>query len=216
MLSPIQKWTYNIFNPTDSIYTSQEKLQEENNALRIQLAKYKELETDNKALHDQFAITSMNPKELIPTEVIGLRDNKMVLDKGSDDSVKQGDIVLLKDNLIGSVTKVSPHQSVVTVITHPSTSFTAITTKTKAIGVVKSQGSGSIFLDNVVLADKLEQNDLVITKGDVTENGFGFPPNLVVGKIISVNKKDSNLFQQAKIRSLLDFSQLRTVFIKKS
>lgn len=69
------------------------------------------------------------------------------------------------------------------------------------------------MLDNVVLAEGLEKDDLVSTKGDTDENGLGFPPDLVVGKIVSVNKKASNLFQSADIRSLVDFNKLETVFV---
>jgi rod shape-determining protein MreC len=66
---------------------------------------------------------------------------------------------------------------------------------------------------NVVLSEKLEKDDLVRTKGDVDERGQGFPPDLIVGKIISVNKQPSALFQSAEVKSLVDFSRLSTVFV---
>jgi rod shape-determining protein MreC len=211
---PIQKWVFQTYSPTHRILSPQEKLTEENNALRTQLAQTKELERDNKALRDQFELANPSPRTLVPADVIGANEDILILDRGDADKITQGDIVVLKDNLLGKITKVTPHISVVTLISHPSTSFTAQTVKTQANGVIKSQGGDTITLNNVVLSDKLEKDDIILTKGDVDQKGFGFPPKLVVGKIISVNKKASDLFQQAQVRSLVDLTNVRMVFVK--
>lgn len=214
---PIQTWIFATISPHAlTVPQSENSLREENNALRTQLAKMQELERDNNALRDQFETTSPNPRDLLPATVIGINQDQILIDKGEEDAVKRGDIVVVKDNVIGKVEKVSPRVSVVRLITHPATSFTAQTAKTTAIGVVKAQGRDSITLENVVLSDKLENNDLVKTKGDVDEQGGGFPPDLIVGRVISVSKKDSNLFQVAQVKSLVDMNRLNIVFILKN
>ena len=210
---PLQKWVYGTITRTSQPLTPQEKLQEENNTLRTQLAKMHELERDNKALKDQFQTSKPTTKNLLPADVIGLQQDKITIDKGEQDNVHIGDIVVVKDNLIGKVSKTSPRISVATLISDPSTSFTAKTAKTSAIGVIVSQGGDNIFLGNVVLSDKLEKDDIVMTKGDVDEKGAGFPPDLVVGKIVSISKRESNLFQAAKLQSLVEFEKMRTVFV---
>lgn len=211
---PIQTWMFTTFSAQalGPAHTD-DSLREENNALRTQLAIMQELERDNNALRDQFETTSPSPKKLLPAMVIGVNQDQLMVDKGEQDGIMRGDIVVVKDNVIGKVETVSPRVSVIRLITHPTTSFTAQTAKTAAIGVVKAQGGDSITLENVVLSDKLEKNDLIKTKGDVDEQGGGFPPDLIIGKIISVSKKDSNLFQVAQIRSLVDLNRLRIVFI---
>lgn len=194
--------------------TPQEQIQKENNDLRMQLAKMQETARDNKALHDQFQTTNPSPRKLIAAAVIGRRQDELFIDKGDQDGIHAGDVVVVKDNLIGKVTKTTPYIAVVTLITNPSTSFTAETAKTAKIGVIKSQGGDSIIFDNVVLSDKLEKNDIVVTKGDVVLQSGGYPPKLVVGKIVSINKKASNLFQSAKVESLVDLSALQLVFVQ--
>lgn len=211
--TPIQRWVYTSVSTMPMMVQSEDMLLQENNDLRIRLAKYQEMERDNKALRDQFKTTNPNPRNVLPATIIGVNENQLFLDKGQEDNVQQDDIVVLKDTLIGKVEKVSPHVAIVTLITHPLTSFTAETAKTLAIGVVKAQGGDTITLENVVLSDKLEKDDLVMTKGDVDEKGGGFPPNLVVGKVVSVNKKASNLFQSAQVKSLVDFNKIRMVFV---
>lgn len=211
---PVQSWIFSTFTqPVVANQESEVELREENNALRTQIAKLQELERDNKALRNQFQSSNENSQSLLPAKVIGITESQMLIDKGQEDTVKVGDIVVVKDNLVGKVEKISPRVSVIRLVTHPSTSFTAITSKTAAIGVVKAQGGDSITVENVVLSDKLEKDDLIKTKGDVDENGGGFPPDLIVGKIVSVNNKASNLFQSAKVKSFITFSTVRTVFI---
>ncbi|MGI8420150.1 MAG: rod shape-determining protein MreC [Candidatus Levyibacteriota bacterium] len=214
IILPLQRWTFtSVTQPVPTQLPSQQQLQQENNVLRTQLAHMQEIENDNKALHDQFRITTPAPKSLVPANIIGMNDDMMLLDKGSADNMKQNAIVVFKENLIGKITQTTPHISVVTLITNPAISFTAKTTKTNAIGVIKPQGGNSTVLDNVVLSAKLAKNDVIVTKGDLDNKGDGYPPNLIVGKIISINKKASNLFQSAKVESLVNFSNLHIVFV---
>ena len=210
---PIQKWVFQSSPKFDTTLTSQQQLQQENNQLRSQLAQMQELQKDNQALHDQFQSATPAPQKLLPAEVVGAQQNALLIDKGDQDNVHVGNVVVVKDNLIGTVAKTTSHISLVKLLSDPSTSFTAQTAKTSATGIITSQ-DGNVIFDNVVLTDKLQKNDIVMTKGDVTLQGNGYPPHLIVGKIISINKQASNLFQSAKIQSLVTLSQLRMVFVE--
>lgn len=211
---PIQRFTKNLF-PNVFINTEIAKLKEENAVLFKKIVDQKELEKENRALRDQFQTTSISSRNLIPAKIIGSLDY-FVIDKGERDNLKIGQAVVFKDQLIGKITKVSSRFSVVTVITNRSSSFTVRTLKTSALGILKGQGGESgMILDNVLLSENLEINDLVLTKGNIDSKGIGFPPNLIVGKIVSVEKKPSALFQKAVVESIMDFSKLSTVFVIK-
>ncbi len=172
------------------------------------------------ALRDQFETTSVKTGVLLPARVIGFvgflpgisRPTEIVLDKGKVDGVRVGQAVIIKDNLAGKIEKVTDRRSQVALLTKNGWSFTGKTTKTNAQGLVVVDG-GDIFLRNVVLSDELKKKDLVVTKGDQKINGVGFPPDLVVGEIVSVDKKASALFQTARVRSLVDITGISTVFI---
>jgi cell shape-determining protein MreC len=127
--------------------------------------------------------------------------------------VQLGSIVVFKDNLIGKVVKISPRLSVVDLFNHKGITFTAETVKTSALGISQGAGGGKMVLGNVLLSDTLQTGDIVVTKGDVDAGGKGFPPQLVVGKIVSVNKKTSALFQTAEVESLVDVTKLKMVFV---
>jgi rod shape-determining protein MreC len=211
-LLPLQRAGFSLGNNPNTM-TTEAMLQEENRKLQTQLVQQKELEKENNALRDQFKTSKPSPKTLLPAQIIGIRDEGFLIDKGTADDVHTGDVIVYKDNLIGKIGKASTHMSIVYLLQHKDISFTAQTVKTKSLGIMKGNGESALILDNVVLSDKLEKGDMVITKGDIDETGKGFPPDLVVGKIVSVNKKASALFQQAEVKSLVDFARLETVFV---
>lgn len=198
-----------------------DKLREENRFLSKKIVDQKNLENEVKALRDQFQTTTLTTSELLPAQIIGSPSfipgvtfpEYYILDKGEADGVKVAQTVVVKNNLVGFIEKTSYHTARVAVVSQKDTSFTAKTSTTGAIGVVRGKGNGDIVFDNVLLSDTLKASDLVVTKGDVSLQGTGIMPNLVVGKIAAIDKKPSALFQVAKIQSLLDFSHLSMVFV---
>jgi rod shape-determining protein MreC len=209
---PVQRTVFSLLHnaPQEESQTFVEK--QDLQSLQLKL---KELEKENGALRDQFETVSPNPRSLIPVQVIGMHDDAIVIDKGSNDGIKTGMIVVVKDNLVGRISQSSSHLAIVNLVSDRTISFTAETVKTEALGVSRGKGGYQIFLENVVLSDKLEKNDLVKTKGDIAKDGTGYPPGLIVGKIASVDKRASALFQTAEVRSLLDLSRLSMVFVMK-
>ncbi|MBI2443196.1 MAG: hypothetical protein HYV40_04810 [Candidatus Levybacteria bacterium] len=173
-----------------------------------------------RALRDQFETTSIPSNTLLPAKIIGYegylpgvsRPTQLVVDKGSEDGVIAGLAVVYKNNLVGRVVKTVAHRSLVELLSKSGWSLTAKTSKTNADGLLRIE-DGDILLQNVVLSDTLEKKDIVVTKGDQRIGQGGFPPDIVVGEIVSVDKKPSSLFQSAKVQSSVDVIHLTTVFI---
>lgn len=213
---PFQRTTYNLFNSAGL-----KKLENENIMLTSMLADQKKLERENSALSDQFQVSFPKSSTLLPANIIGAPSfvpgvslpEKFIIDKGKDNGVKIDQAVVYRNNLIGKITVVNDSLSEITLVTNSSSSFTARASSSQAQGVIKGQGKGQMILDNVLLSENLKSSDLVLTNGDTSLNGTGFPPDLVVGKIISVDKKASSLFQRAEVSSFIDFSKIKTVYI---
>jgi len=220
--APFQSTTYTVFNSISLLGTNAKlkKLEVENLALTSMLSDQKKLEKENSALSDQFQVSSPNSNTLLPANIVGAPSfvpgvstpETFIIDKGTKDGVKIGGAVVYKNNLLGKITKINDFLSEVTLVINSSMSFTA-RTSSGALGVIKGQGSGEMILDNVLLSDSLKSSDLVLTNGDTSLNGSGYPPDLVVGKIVSVDKKASSLFQRAEVSSFIDFAKITTVFI---
>jgi len=223
IIVPFQSATYTVFNSVTLLGTNArlKKLETENLTLISMLSDQKKLERENSALSDQFQVSSPNSNTLLSANIVGAPSfipgistpETFIIDKGIQDGVKIGEAAIYKNNLLGKITKSNDSLSEVTLVTNSSMSFTAKTSSLEVLGVIKGQGGGDMILDNVLLSDNLKPLDLVLTNGDTSLNGSGYPPNLVVGKIVSVDKKASSLFQRAEVSSFIDFSKITTVFI---
>ena len=223
IFSPLQAITYGAFSKlTDFGESAKVKsLKEENSILTKKLVDQERLIADNQALGDQFQTQNPKSTNLIPANVIGAPGfipgvsvpETLVLDRGENDGIKVGNAVVYKDNLIGKVVKTSPFLSSVMLITNSSSSFTAKTLTTQSLGVIRGQGGKDMILDNVLLSESLKKDDAVVTKGDVNNKGEGIPSDLIVGKITSVSKNPSDLFQKAEVKSLIDFTKTDKVFV---
>jgi rod shape-determining protein MreC len=220
--SPVQKITHIslIGIPAAEKDKQLKAIREENSKLLVQMAKQKEIEKENQALRDQFAMTTIPPKQLLPAIIIGSRSSnagvvaplEIVLDKGKNQGVIVGAAVIYKDILVGEVISVSDNRAVVRLPISKGSSIPAQTIGSNAVGIVKGQNEAMLF-DNVVLSDSLKSKDIVVTKGSIDEKGRGYPPGLIIGKITAIHKKASALFQNAEIEPVLEINRLTTVFI---
>jgi len=222
VFSPLQAISYSVLSSTKFLNNSQvEKLTRQNQDFQQKLVDQQKLIADNKALRDQFQTQNPNNLSLLPAKVIGAAGfipgvsspETFTLDQGKINGVKVGEGVVYKDIAVGKIDQVSDSVSQVVLITNSASSFTVKTMNSSNLGVVKGQGGGTLILDNVLLSENLTTDELILTKGDMNVNGTGFPPDLVVGKIKSINKNPSALFQKAELQSPLNFETVSDVFI---
>ena len=75
--------------------------------------------------------------------------------------------------------------------------------------VLIGQITGEIELDMIPQSANVQVGELVVTSG----LGGNFPPNLVIGQITSIRKRDFDMFQTAAVQSAVDFRNLEIVLI---
>ncbi len=196
------------------------ELKEENLKLASKLVDQERLKKENAALLSQFQTKEPKSYNLMPAQIVGApgfipgvtTPLNLILDKGRRDDVGVGDSVVLKNNLIGKIVKTSSYLSKVDLVTRASLSFTAKTLN-GALGVIRGSGGDRMTLNNVLPSQNLKIGDLVLTKGDVNMDGVGIQPDLIVGKIESIEKIPVAIFQKAEVQSFIDLNRLSIVFI---
>lgn len=215
----LQSKIYQFFN--EPLSKGEEgDLKKENRRLFLKIVEQKKLEEEIAALKDQFQISAPVSQRLMSAKIIGApsfipglsEPENLIIDKGTKDHIYLGQPVIVGNNLVGKITAASFFVSKIDLLINKSISVIGKTQETGAIGLVKGSGS-EIILDNVLLSDNLAINDVVLTKGEITLDGKGVPGNLIIGKIISIEKKPSALFQKAGLKSSLDLTRLSTVFL---
>jgi len=218
---PLQQSLYASFAGLFLRAGQSERVAEQNRELAKKIIDQSELQKEVKALRDQYDLNLVPAKQLLPAQVIGMKSfipgvslpEEVIINVGSSQGVKKGQTVVLTNNIVGNIARVSEKRSLVSLITNKTQSLTVKTVKTGAVGILKGKGNGMLVLENVVLSEKLEKGDIVATRGDVSLDGTGYPPDLVIGRIASIDKKASDLFQTAEVESLINFTSISTVFV---
>lgn len=179
------------------------------------------LQKDNAALRDQFATSETQNYVMVPSHVIGAPQflpgvgvpDSIVIDQGTRSGIKVGQAVVYKNNVVGTITQVRSSAALVKLVSSNGVSFPAKTNGTNALGVLKGTGNGTMVIDNVVLSDELKVGDLIVSAMGQNLDGTGYPPGLIIGKITSIEKNPSNLFQRASVQSLVNVTKIADVFV---
>lgn len=222
VFSPLQGISFSAFNFLSNSGNSElEKLKNENKELVKRLVEHENIKRDNQALRDQFEKGGEERLKLLPAKIAGAPSFlpgvtdpvTFIIDKGTEDGVRVGTAVVVKNILVGKVTSANAYISKVDILTHPSFSLIVKNQRTNANGVTKGEGGRELILDNVLQEDDIKSSDIIVTRGNQTEKGVGIPPDIIVGKVLSIDKKPSEVFQKGKVESPLEFSKLSTVFV---
>ncbi len=129
------------------------------------------------------------------------------IDCGRRDGVGLLDPVVTELGLVGRVTKLSAAGAEVLMVTDPTSSINARLQSTREDGRVVGQLAGDLVMTNIAVDADVIEGDLVVTNG----LGQTLPADLVVGRVLSVALAESELYQEARVRSLVDFGRLEIV-----
>lgn len=198
-------------------------LRERNHELEVALAQYQSELAELRAFrsdYDRLAGLANYVGQVgvdwryVSADVIGRDVNGVIrtihINAGTRNGVSVGDPVVTEVGLVGRVTQVSATGAEVLLITDQNSAVNVrVLNDTREPGLVRGSLSGELILDFVDINGVIGENQQVFTSGETQS----FPPNLLVGQISSVRISPDELFQQANIRSLVDFDSLRLVLV---
>jgi rod shape-determining protein MreC len=201
------------------------------------VAQYRRLEQRNKDLEEAAAISQAELAQLrekaldydrlaalleydrfgpedhqyVTCNVIGVDSTGFVtairIDCGRRDGVERLDPVVTELGLVGRITELSATGAEVLLITDPNSRVNARLQTTRADGVVIGQLGGDLVMSFIPIDAQVNEGDLVMTNG----LGQTLPANLIVGQVLSVALAENELYQEARVRSLVDFDKLEIV-----
>ena len=156
------------------------------------------------ALENQDFLTA----DVIAVEQTGIA-RAIVINRGTRDGVTIGMPVTTDLGLVGRIIRVSANAAQVQLINDENSAVSSRLQTTRAHGSIIGQASGVLRLTMVDLDEEIRQGDLVITSG----LGGNFPADILVGQVTSVRQFEFELFQEAEVRSLIDFETLEVVLV---
>lgn len=181
-----------------------EEFKRELDVLRV---KIQLLEEENSSLRRQLEAPLPASWDFIPASVLG-RGRYLVIDKGRQDKVDEGMIVVFENIVIGQVNLVTPKTAQVMLLSDPDSKIPAKTDK-NVKGLLLGSFGSQMILSRVIQREALSPLNFVLTSGEEGK----FPPNLLIGKIEKVESKEEEVYKEAKVTPLVDYDKLRQVFI---
>ncbi len=197
-----------------------ETLREENQRLSEKLSEleaerhiWQELARENKRLRELFNFEKKGALKLISAQVIG-RDatnwNKIIfINKGSADGLRRNFPVISPKGLVGQIIEVTPRQSKVITILDSNSRVAALVERNRSQGIVCGTNEFWCQLNYISLREEIVKGDGIISSGQ----GGIFPKGLIIGKVASAKKIETELFQWIKIHPAVNFSQLEEVMV---
>jgi rod shape-determining protein MreC len=133
----------------------------------------------------------------------------ILIDHGSDDGIRHGMPVVTEKGLVGRVDAVTSRASRVQLITDVGSVVNAHLESNPTDLVVKGSITGDLTLEMVPQDIVLKPGELVLTSG----LGGNYPADILIGQVINIRKRETDLFQSASVQPIVDFSNLPAVLV---
>jgi len=182
--------------------------------IQVEIVRLREIEQDYYRLSDLLNYTAERPDESLVTGDVISSDTSsylkwIIINKGARDGVEIGDPVISDLGLVGRVEDISANTSWVRLAIDPSSAIDGRLQNSRATGTVVGQFQGSMLMDFIPQEAVIEAGDLVVTSG----LGGSFPANIVIGQVTTIQRETANPFQQAELRSTVNFNDLSIVSV---
>ena len=207
------------YTSIDETMAENEALREENAELRRQLADYDQLKAENEAFRNLAGIQEDHPEmSFVSAFVIG-RDGMdafggFTLDQGTVHGVERGDTVIDDEGqLLGTVIEAGLTSCRVLTILHPSFNAAGVVSRTWDNGIITGDaayaaGGQCVFTD-------LSRESMASVGDEIITTGLGgvYPPDILVGRIVSIEPEASGTSVIAVIQPDADVLGVKQAFI---
>lgn len=181
-------------------------LEAENLALRQQLLQYRDEETQK---NDTLSQYHYKMAHVVGNSIIQA-ENYITLDKGALDGITQDLGVADQNGVIGIISKVSDHFSLVISLLNPKLRLSVMIKNNESFGSLVWDGVDHrhAILEDLPRSVKFEVGDTIVTTGYTSS----FPKNLPVGRI-SESYDDGGSFLRLQVELFTDFNRINDVHI---
>ena len=212
----------NWFGETFEARGDNEKLQDEVNELRDQLA---QAQTTSQQAGELARLDELTGGGLVPegfepvtARVIGRSPtvwySTVTIDKGTSAGLRVDAPVVAADGLAGRITATTKGTAQVTLITDPNSSVTGRVLPGASTGVVEPNVGNprDLQLNFVQSGEEVNEEDTVVTAGFASDSLDSlFPPGIPIGKVTESSLEEQQAYQRVHIRAYADLRDMEFV-----
>jgi rod shape-determining protein MreC len=202
-----------IFGDIASLRADNQRLQAENQDLKRQLAEMNAAAYDNKELRLALDFQRSFGHRTVTAAVVGRGPDAfsrtLQIDRGSDDGVRAGMIVVSGAGLVGRVREAGPHGAIVQTLADPQSRANVFLSGSGLQGTVIGGPSALQLQLEHRIGSVASKGEWAITSGV----GGGYPRGLVVGDVTRVTHSDAASVDTALVDWVNDPATLSLVIV---
>lgn len=228
-LNPLQKIVYKVnrsakdfvdfFLNFSDVKDENERLAKENDELKEEINEKADLQEENERLKKELDFQEQrNNYDYLSTNVIGISGgnvlNGYIIDKGSNDGIKKGMVVKASDGLVGKVSSVGNHWSIVEGIINENIKVSVMVNRSRHTGMLSgyvdtTNNKNLVQVTDLPIDSDIQEGDTIVTSGI----GKVYPKEIEVGKVISVSEDKVKVMKTAIVEPSVDFNKVEELFV---
>lgn len=228
-LNPFQRIVYSVnqgakdfvdfFLNFSTVKDQNKELTQENGQLKDQLTQYSDLESENQRLKGLLDFKdSKDNYNYITTSIIHYSGGSIldgfVVDKGSDDGVQKGMVVVAAEGLVGQVSSVGSNWAIIQSIMNENIAVSVMTESTREntgilMGDKNSSNDNLVNIEYLPIDSQIKEGDVILTSG----LGLVYPKEIRIGVVESISEDKVKVMKSAKVKPYVDFNKLEELMI---
>ncbi|ATD55868.1 rod shape-determining protein MreC [Clostridium chauvoei] len=229
VVSPLQKVVYKIndkikgslgfvFN-FSKVKQENEDLANKNIELENKLLEYDKLKDENERLREVLNFkNSKNNYDYLGCEIIGYSGGNFtdgyIIDKGEDQGLKKGMVVIANKGLVGQVTSTGSNWAIVESLINENIAVSVMVNSTReTTGILKGyrdhNNQNLTQVTNLPMDSAIKEGDVILTLG----LGQIYPKEVRIGEVISVETDNVKVMKSAIVKPYVDFNKLEELFV---
>lgn len=194
--SQVGSWFVELVTPRSSLLEDNARLERQNVLLQQKLQKFEYLELENQRLRNlDDARLRLRDDRVIVADLIGAStdpySHHIILDKGSEDGLHEGQPLLDPNGVLGQITEVSMTRAIGLLVSDPRHAVPVQINRNGLRSIVQGTGDYQrLDLQHVPQGSDVEVGDLLVTSG----LGGRFPPGYPVGRVHKIQADPGSTF----------------------
>lgn len=228
-INPLQKVVYSINNKIkgtldfflnfSEVKNENYELTKENIELQNKLLEYDTLKEENDRLREVLNFkNSKNDYSYMGCNIIGYSGESYsdgyIIDKGENDGILKGMVVISDKGLVGQVTSTGTNWAIVESLLNENIAISVKVNSTgETAGILKGyvtrSNSGLTKITNLSLDSEIKEGDVIVTSG----LGQVYPKDIRIGEVVSIESDEIKVMKTAIVKPYVDFDKLENLFV---